>query len=365
MKTSRAQRPNRRIQVQIFLTLIVALVATACGVGDEAGEVADSNDVADQEEATADSNDVADQEEAAAESSDEVSETDDAFPSRPITLIVPFSVGGGTDQFARAIASIWPDYSDVSLRIQNLPGAGGTDGIRESLTADPDGYTLSFGSGSTHLVAPLLADLGFDIDDFEPVASVSDAPMVIITREDSPWQSIEDLVDYMRDNPNEVTYATSGPQGSGHIAGEMLSNELGFEWVHVPFDGVSDAAAQVMGGHVDVGIVTPGVIDQTMNLATTSSQTLPDYPEIPTMIDSGYDFEYVTWRALFVPAGTPDDRVEYLADVFDRLGASDEYGVLAEGIDAVPPTVLTGDELQDRILAEEERFMAIIDTLRE
>ena len=262
------------------------------------------------------------------------------YPNRPIQLVVPYSAGGGTDIVARYFATVAANYLDVPIRVVTMPGAGGTRGTRYVAESAPDGYTLVFGTLGSQLTSPIIQDVGYQPEDFEPVSIISAPSFMIVVEPDSELTDFAAFVEHVRANPGQVRYGSSGAGGSAHYMMALLSDRLGLEMVHVPFNGSSEAVANVMGGHVETaapstGSAAGGISAGNLRaLVHTASNDLSAFPDVPSMQDAGYDFVFYTWRGIFAPKGTPEEVLEVLDELSQMVGANEEFRrlvSLAEG----------------------------------
>lgn len=241
------------------------------------------------------------------------------WPDRPITLIVPFPAGGGTDTFARPLAQQLATELKQPVVIDNKGGAGGTVGAGVAAKARPDGYTFFMG-GAHHALAPsLYRALTYDIQkDFVPVALVAQPPQVIVVNASKlPVKSLQELIAYAKARPGQINYGTAGKGSTHHLAGELFALQTGVKLVDVPYQGAGPMLAALIGGQVDLafdglgssaGHIRSGTIKP---LAVAASQRAPGFPDIPTAKEAGLpNYEVSTWYALWAPAGTPQPAVD-------------------------------------------------------
>ena len=257
----------------------------------------------------------------------------DAYPSKPIRIIVPFPPAGGTDTLSRAIAQAITSDTKWPFVIENRPGAGGNIGLDAAAKSPPDGYTIAMGQTANLAVNPALyTSMPFDpLKDFAPVALLSSQPLIIVVSASSPHKTLKDLVDAAKASPGKVNMASAGNGTIGHIAGELFQRRAGVKLTHVPYKGAGQAVADIMGGSVDTifgntqsvgGLVTGG---RMRPLAVTSPNRLAAFPNVPTVAESGYPgFEAATWSGLVAPAGTPPAIVERLNAAANKALASAE-----------------------------------------
>jgi tripartite-type tricarboxylate transporter receptor subunit TctC len=246
-----------------------------------------------------------------------------AWPSRPISYVVPFTPGGTTDVIGRAIAQGLAPVLGQPVVVDNKPGAAGAVGAGFVAKAKPDGHTLLGGTISTHAInASLYKDLPYDpLKDFEPVTLVGFIPNALYVNADIGVNSVADLVAYLKKHPDKRTFASSGAGTSTHLAGELFADLIGLQLTHVPYKGTPQAFTDVVGGQVTFMFdqLTAGLPlvkgGKLKLLAVTTAKRATLSPETPTMMEAGVPkFEMVSWQAVYAPKGTPKP-------VVDRLNA--------------------------------------------
>lgn len=236
------------------------------------------------------------------------------YPDKPITLIVPFSAGGGADNAARIIAHGMEAVSGQSIVVENKAGASGSIGAAQVARSAPDGYTVLY-DASSFAINPVLRKLPYDADkDFIPVSQAVVVPNILVVAPDSPYKSLGDLIAAAKAEPNQHTYASYGPGSLAQMAAELLKKNTGIEMVHIPYKGGAPAMVDVMGGHVEtyfanaassLNYVTSGKLRA---LAVTSEKRMPELPDVPTVAESGVPgFSVYEWNGFFLPKGTPDE----------------------------------------------------------
>ena len=255
------------------------------------------------------------------------------YPAKPIRLVVPFPPAGGTDVLSRAVAQAITNATKWVIVIDNKPGAGGNIGLDTAAKSPPDGYTIAMGQTANLAVNPALySTMPFDpLKDFAPVALLSSQPLILVVDEKSPWKSLADLVEAAKKSPGKVNMASSSNGTIGHIGGELFQRRAGIRMTHIPYKGAGPVVADLMGGSVDCffgntqavgGLVTSG---RLRALAVTSPKRLGNFPNVPTVAESGYaGFEAATWSGLVAPAGTPAAIVETLNAAANKALASGE-----------------------------------------
>jgi tripartite-type tricarboxylate transporter receptor subunit TctC len=243
-----------------------------------------------------------------------------AYPSRTITLVVPFPAGGPTDIIARIVATSLQQALHQNVIIDNRVGGGGNIGIAYVARANPDGHTLLFTSTAIAVNPGLFANLPYDpIKDFTPISEIVNAPNVLFVRPDSGIASIADLVAKAKAEPNKLNYASPGVGTKSHLTGELLKLRAGIDIQHIPYRGGGPATQALVAGTVQLGSVALAPVEPLIKagtvraLAVTGATRWYSLPEVPTMIESGYPgFVSDTFNAMFAPAGTPLDVVALL-----------------------------------------------------
>ncbi len=239
-----------------------------------------------------------------------------AWPAKPVRLIVPFPPGGGTDILSRLVATKLTESVKWTVVPDNRAGAGGTIGIAEAVRAAPTGYDMVMGQKDNMVVAPwLYKNLSYDpTKDLQAVAHVAYTPVVIVTRADSKFKTLNDVVSAARAAPDAVTYGSPGNGTTIHLAGEIFKSAAKIQLRHVPYKGSNAAMMDVLAGNVDLMVSSlPSAMGQIKSgklraLAVTSAKRSSSLSEVPTVAELGYkDFDVSTWYGLFVPAGTPKE----------------------------------------------------------
>ena len=251
------------------------------------------------------------------------------FPGRPIKLIVPFPAGGSVDAMARLVAQQMSSRLGTVL-VENRPGAGATLGAKAVAMAEPDGYTLLFGSAGSLCVAPALySNAGYDrIKSFVPVATISLLPPVFVVGPAVAAKSIQEFVAYAKANPGKLNYG-SALGTPPHLSGALFKERAGIDVAYIPYKGAAQSVSDLLGGQTQFSIDSltsyyPLIKDGKVRaLAVASAQRWPELPDVPTMIESGYPgFVVDAWVGIVAPAGTPAEIVKKLnAAINDSLRA--------------------------------------------
>jgi tripartite-type tricarboxylate transporter receptor subunit TctC len=267
-----------------------------------------------------------------------------AWPAKPIRLVVPFPAGGGTDIIAREVANKITADTKWNFVVDNKPGSGGNIGVDNAAKSPADGYNLVIGQTSNLAINPTLyAKLPYDpVKDLTPIALIGSSPLAIVVAANSPYKTIADVVAASKAKPGTINFATSGNGTVAHLATEMFQKEAGIKLVHIPYKGASQGVTDVIGGNVQLYVSSvPTLIGHIRNgklraLAVTSSRRVDDLPQVPTIAESGYKgFEAVTWFGLLGPANLPKDIVASLNTETNKALKSDDVQkkLGAQGVD--------------------------------
>jgi tripartite-type tricarboxylate transporter receptor subunit TctC len=237
------------------------------------------------------------------------------YPTRPLTMVVPFAAGGPTDTIARILG----ERLRVSLRqtviIENVTGAAGSIGVGRVARAAPDGYTVGIGHWSTHVVNGAIYQLQYDVlNDFEPISLVAANPQLAVVKKSLPVNNLKELIAWLKANPDKASQGTAGAGSASHVSGVYFQKATGTSFQFVPYRGTGPAMQDLVAGQIDL------MFDQAANslpqvrngsvkaFAVTAKTRLPSAPDIPTMDEAGMPGFYISvWHALWVPKGTPKD----------------------------------------------------------
>ena len=295
-----------------------------------------------------------------------------AFPDRPIRLVVPSTAGGPPDVMARLLSDKMAAILGQPVIVENRSaGAGGTIGSKSVATAEPDGYTLLMGSTSTLLIAPsIYKNVGYHAGTFAPVARVADSTEVLAVHPSVPANSVAELIALAKSRPDALNYGSAGIGTLPHLEGELLKARAQIEMNHIPYRGGGPALTGLLGGQVQVLFSTltqmlPHMRDgRVRGLAVTSAARSKLAPELPTMVESGFDgFIMTSITAIVAPPGTPVDIRRRLNEaVAGALASEDvERSLSRMGGEARPASP---EELASFLAAEQQRWARIIETTR-
>ncbi len=292
------------------------------------------------------------------------------YPSRPISVIVPFAAGGPTDTVARVLAAAMTKPLGGTLVVENKAGAGGTLGAAEVARAAPDGYKLLVHHIGMSTQPALYRKLSFDsVTSFQPIALINDVPMTVIAKKDFPAKDLKEMVEYAKKNKDKVTLANAGVGSASHLCGLLFMSAIDTALVSVPYKGTAPAMTDIMGGQVDL------LCDQTTNTteqirgekvrayAVTTPNRLPTLKDLPTTTEGGLpQLQVGVWHALYAPKGTPKPVVDKLVAAVQE--AMKDEGLLKRfsdlGAVAYPVADQSPAGVEKKLKAEIDRWTPII-----
>ncbi|XDF33248.1 tripartite tricarboxylate transporter substrate binding protein [Paracidovorax avenae] len=290
------------------------------------------------------------------------------YPEQPITLVVPFSAGGGADNAARILAKGLGEVSGQSVIVDNKPGASGSIGGAAVARARPDGYTVLF-DASSFAINPALRKLPFDpARDLVAVSQIISVPNILVVAPSSPYNTLPDFLAAARAKPGKLTYASYGPGSLAQMAMELLRIDAKFDAVHVPYKGGAPAIMDVMGGQVDVyfanaasslSYVKSGKLKA---LAVSSATRMKELPAVPTVQEAGIKgYQVMEWNGLFVPAGTPPAVIARLQELSQKALALPDVRSSLDAL-GLTPVGSSAAEFQNFVNAERKRWDAVVKT---
>ena len=279
----------------------------------------------------------------------------DVYPSRPITMVVPFPPGGVADIIGRPAADAMSRSLGAPVVIENKAGAGGGIGMGYVAKAKPDGYTVLLALSSISILPEADKVTGrapmYQFKDFVPIARFTADPTVLAVRADSPWKTLAEFIADARKRPGAITYGSSGNYGTMHVPMEMFDASAGIKMLHVPFTGAGPAVIALLGGTIDSVSSGPSTVVQHVKagklrvLASWGDKRLASLPDVPTLTEAGYPVVFTQWTALFAPTGTPEAAVTKLRDAA-RAAVADPKFVAAMATVETPIQYLDAPELQ-------------------
>lgn len=252
------------------------------------------------------------------------------YPARPVELVVPYAVGGGTDAVARAFTDTASKFFSKPIIVINKPGAAGSIGHQEGARAPADGYKLTMVTPEISLA--LLQGIGkARYQDFTYVARLNMDPIVLIVRSDSPWKTLEEFMAHAKANPDAVPVGNSGKGATYHLAAVALEQKTGLRFNNIPYVGAGPEITALLGGQTVAAFATTGEAGTWVKagklrlLAVMSPERLKQFPDVPTFRERSIDLQLGTWRALAVPKGTPPEVIAGLADLVKKVTQDKSY----------------------------------------
>ncbi|MGZ3308882.1 MAG: Bug family tripartite tricarboxylate transporter substrate binding protein [Xanthobacteraceae bacterium] len=291
------------------------------------------------------------------------------FPSRSITIIVPYPPGGPVDTLARLIAQESAGDLNQPIVVENRPGGSGVIGTQAVARAEPDGHMLVLGTNQTHATnQSLIKNCPYDaVKDFVPVAGIAAMPHVLVVRNSLPLTSVGDVVAMARAKPGSLTFGSTGNGSGAHLAGELFKTKAGIDMLHVPFKGLSPMLTELLADRIDMSIAPlPGLIGQQIEsgsiraLGLARAERVPQLAAVPTFAESGVPgVEADAWSALFAPARTPAPIIErlYLA-IATALSKDSVRAVMAK--QGIPAALKSPAEVAAMLPAEVQKWAAVI-----
>lgn len=287
----------------------------------------------------------------------------DSYPTKAITLVVPFGAGGTTTTLARLMADQLSQAMGQPFVVENRPGAGGNIAFDHVARARPDGYTLLMGPIGLAINPAIYASLNFDpLKDFEPISLYGGVANILAVSPSLPVKTLDELIAYAKQNPGKLTQGSSGNGSSSHLAGEMLRSQAGIDFVHVPYKGGAQAMQDLLAGQISmlfdqVPAVLPHVqAGKVRALGVTTKERSSGAPDIPTIAEQGLsDYEVNVWFGFLAPKGTPKPIIDKINDHMVRVLNNPEFvaRMTSMGVDTMPSTP---EEFQQYLEAETARW---------
>ena len=294
----------------------------------------------------------------------------DNYPSHPIMMVAPLSVGGSTDIIGRIMADAMGKQLGQTIVGENTTGAGGTIGEGRVAHSSPDGYTIALGQWGTNVANGAIYKLNYDLmKDFEPIGLIAAQPFFVAARKDMPANNLKEFVAWLKANGNKTNEGHSGIGTPSHVAGLLLQQAIGTKWTMVPYRGAGEASQALLAGQIDLLLVTPAVgaaqmeAGQIKVYAVTAPQRINTAPDVPTTDEAGLPGYYFSfWHALWAPKGTPKPIIAKLNDALRKAlaDAATHKRLIDLAQDIFPPDQQSPEALQKFQQAEMDKWWPII-----
>lgn len=253
-----------------------------------------------------------------------------AFPEKPVTVICPWSAGGGTDTLLRALSKEAEKHLGQTINVVNQTGGGGAIGHNAIRAARPDGYTVGMITFELNSLPPQ-GLVPFTWKDFDPLMRINSDPAALTVKADAPYSNVKGFIDYAKANPGEVSIGNSGPGSVWHIAAGLTADKTDIKVKHVPFDGANPAVTALVGGHIKAVAVSVAEVKGQVQagnlkiLGVMSSERDKLFPDVPTFKEQGVDVQFYTWRGLGLPKGVPAEAKAKISDAYKKAFDSQEF----------------------------------------
>ncbi|WP_101842590.1 tripartite tricarboxylate transporter substrate binding protein [Halobacillus sp. Marseille-P3879] len=294
-------------------------------------------------------------------------ETDPDYPDDQIEVVVPFDSGGASDLVSRTIASEMEESLDVPFTVTNKTGGSGATGMLATKNAKPDGHTVGYVPVEMSMLESLeLADI--TPKDYEFIGQLMTIPAAITVPADAPYDTIEEFIDYAKENPGEIQIGNSGTGSIWHIAAAAFAQETDIEMQYVPYEGAAPAVTALMGDHISAVSVSPSEVKGGVDsgdlkvLAVMGEERDPSVPDTPTLEEEGYDVSVAGWGGFVAPKDTPENALSQLRESFEDAAESDEFQELMEDR-GMTPAYKSGEEFEQYAQEQYDYFNELIPTI--
>jgi tripartite-type tricarboxylate transporter receptor subunit TctC len=290
-----------------------------------------------------------------------------AWPSKPVTLMVPFAPGGTTDIVARPFAQALSEEFGQSFVVENRAGAGGTLAAGVAARAAPDGYTLFVATVAHTMATSLYKQLPYDFEkDFVPITLLASVPNILVVNPSVPAKSVQELVAYAKANPGKLSYGSAGNGSTEHLSAELFKSMTGVDMVHIPYKGGAPMMADLVGGQIQLAIETSGSATPHIKagsvraLAVTTATRSSAFPDLPTLAESGLKgYEVSTWYAILAPKGTPSEITTKLYNAIVKIQRTSDMKQRLEQFGGEPGR-LTPDQFAAFIKSETAKWAKVV-----
>ncbi|OWT80663.1 MULTISPECIES: tripartite tricarboxylate transporter substrate binding protein [unclassified Achromobacter] len=285
----------------------------------------------------------------------------DDFPSRPITMIVPFGPGGTSDIMARILQKSLTEVLGKGVVIENKAGAGGAIGMAELARAPHDGYTLGLSVVGPEAIQPAIRNTGYTPDSYDHICGTYNVPLMMMVKPDSPWHTLQDVIDDAKKRPGKLNYGSSGTGTVLHLSMQGLMDAAGASALHVPYKSSGEMVTGLMGGQIDIFDETPTVSRQykLRPIALFSESRVQGYPDVPTVKELGYPITFSVWGGLIAPKGLPKEVRGKLEAACDKAVHTQAYQDAVAKLDT-PLVYKDGAGFGTFVSAEFKRYGEIV-----
>ncbi|MBB4303471.1 tripartite-type tricarboxylate transporter receptor subunit TctC [Rhodobium orientis] len=278
-----------------------------------------------------------------------------AFPEKPVTIIVPFGAGGGTDITTRTLAGPMAEALGTEIVVKNTAGAGGTIGAAETARARPDGYTVGMMPVGPMTTQPHLRRLPYGPDSFDYICLAYSAPSSLVVRKDSPFNSLKDMIDYAKANPGKLNYGIQAVGSIPHVAGLGVKEASGADFQFIPFKGSAPTFKAMLDGTVDMFVAHISFLtknaDQVKSIAMLMDERVATAEDLPTAKDQGFDLNFPIWGGIVAPKGIPAEAKEKLEAACEAGMKSDAFGERMSQL-RMPVTYMSGSDFEAFVRSE-------------
>lgn len=291
------------------------------------------------------------------------------YPDKPITLLIPYGAGGGTDVLARAMQPALEKSLGQTIVVSNMPGGGGILGFTKVAGSKPDGYTVTI-PNNVIFATQGMGNATYKYKDFDYLGNVLTEDYVVTVRADGPWKTWQELVADMKANPGKVSFGFSGFGGSTHVASEILAKAGGYQARQIPHDGSKQAVLAAMGGHIDALMLNLADVSAALQsgklrlLATLGDKRSAEYPDVPTLSELGHDLVLTNWRGIAAPVGVGDDVKAAWAKALEAATRDPEFRKFVAAQGAQVDYVAPGKALDARMHKTAESFIETAQQLK-
>ena len=291
-----------------------------------------------------------------------------AYPVDTVTMVVPYAAGGAGDTVGRIVADELGKRLGVNFVVENVGGASGTIGAERVARAAPDGSTLLLAGNAIYITAPHLSEVGYHpFDDFTSIANVSQAVRILVASKSLPVSNFEEFVEYAKAHPGELNYGSVGVGSTGHVSTVDMLDTIGIEAQHIPYTGSSQVIQAVLSVDIqfmmDAAVKPQAQQDTVTPLAVPGDQPLPEFPDLPTLHELGYDSISGTgWQMVMGPAGMPDEVVAMLEEALREASEDPDFtDTLTRA--GVTPRFIPADELEAALRADHQKYEKVLTAL--